>query len=124
MSASLAAGSARRLAWGVIARKARPALGPRQGNRISDCEEGSEESVGSVGFFHFAADWDFGRFGVERVDRHVFESGEILWTVVASVAGAVLVHVEVEHPVEAVFDAPVVASVLVRRSGVMGSERR
>ncbi len=26
-----------------------------QGNRISDCEEGSEESVGSVGFFHFAA---------------------------------------------------------------------
>ena len=88
-----------------------------QGNRISHCEEASEESVGTVGFFHFAADWDFGRFGVERVDRHVFESGEILWTVVASVAGAVLVHVDVEHPVEAVFDAPVVAGVLVQALG-------
>jgi len=31
-----------------------------QGNCISDCdEEGSEESVGSVGFFHFAAQGDF-----------------------------------------------------------------
>ena len=47
----------------------------------------------------------------------MFEGGEILWTVVASVAGAVLVHVDVEHPVEAVFDAPVVAGVLVQALG-------
>ncbi len=83
-------------------------------------QEASEESVGTVGFFHFAADWDFGRFGVERVDRHVFESGEILWTVVASVAGAVLVHVDIEHPVEAVFDAPMGAGGLVQALGREG----
>jgi hypothetical protein len=36
----------------------------------------------------------------------VFENGEVLWTVVAAVAGAVLVHVDVEHPVEAILDTP------------------
>ena len=47
-----------------------------QGNRISgSAEEGSEESVVSIGLFHFAAQGEFGRLGVKRVESHVFENG-------------------------------------------------
>ena len=96
----------------------------RQGNRISHCEKASEESVGTVGFFQFAADGQFGGLGVELVDRHVFENGEVLWTVVTAVAGAVLVHVYVEHPVEAVSTPQWSRAYWFRRSGVMGSDSR
>ena len=88
----------------IGARRAGPLFASRQGGsgptraRISHCEKASQESVGTVGFFQFAADGQFGRFGVKPVDRYVFENGEVLWTVVTAVAGAVLVHVDVEHP--------------------------
>jgi hypothetical protein len=36
----------------------------------------------------------------------VFENSEVSRTVVAAVAGSALVHVDIERPVEAVFDAP------------------
>ncbi len=50
----------------------------------------------------------------------MFENSEVSWTVVAAVAGAVLVHVDIEHPVEAVFDAPMGAGGLVQALGREG----
>ena len=80
---------------------------PAQGNRISKlsqqvCEEGVVPSCA----FDFSSVRDFGFFGVENVEGHVAQDGEIVGSVVEAVSGLILVHGDVQHPMEAVLDGP------------------
>ena len=78
-----------------------------QGNRISNLtEEFGEELVVPCGAFEFDVHGAFGFFLADDVEGDVAEHGEVVWAVVFSVAGVVLVHDHIEHPVEAILDAP------------------
>src|SRR5512134_2496687 len=78
-----------------------------QGNCISDLgKERGEEMVVPCGAFEFKARGALGFFCADDVEGDVAEDGEVLWAVVLAVAGIVLVHGDIEHPMEGVFNSP------------------
>ena len=55
----------------------------------------------------FSAHWGLVGVSAGDVESQSFDDGEVFGPVVFSVAGKVLVHDDIEHPVQAVFDRPV-----------------
>jgi hypothetical protein len=60
--------------------------------------------------------------GAEDVEREAAQSGEVLGSVV--LAGGVLVHDDVENPVQTVLDVPMGADDVEKRAAERGVDRR
>src|SRR5208282_4786019 len=100
MSASLAAGSARRLAWGVIARKARLGRAPGQNPKSLSGEELCSEAGVDAGSEALSADGAACLIGFEEVVAGVSDDGEVQRRGVFCGSAAVFVERHVQRPVE------------------------
>src|SRR3954447_26335876 len=81
--------------------------GGYQGNRISDLgEELCEVSVLPTGPFDFDTQGTLGGFLGQEIKGHMAQDGEVMWAVIAAVSGIVLIHNDVQDPMQVVFDRP------------------
>ena len=95
---------------------------PLQGNRISDLsDEFGEEVVAPAGTFEFASEGALGVFSANEIEGEVAQDGEVLRAAIEAVSRLILVHDDIEGPVEAVLDAPVGAD---DRAKALDRERR
>src|ERR1700733_1370727 len=97
--------------WNVRSSKA-------QGNRISEqCQEAGEICFVPSGPLEFAAQGAFRSLFLHSVQRHVAENGQIMRPVPQSGPVLVLVHCDIEAPVQAILDTPVRSSDVVQARG-------
>src|SRR5689334_2955460 len=80
-------------------------------------DSGQEIGVVPSGAFDFATQGGAIRMGLVDVERELAQDCEVLGSIVLSCAVAILGEVDVEHPVEAVLDAPMAASDLQKPFG-------
>ncbi|CCV05727.1 hypothetical protein MESS2_1650010 [Mesorhizobium metallidurans STM 2683] len=89
-----------------------------QGDRISkQGQELSEVGVVPSGALELTAQGAFGGVFLHDVDGHVAQNGEVVWTVAQSAPVLILVHDDIEAPVQTVLDAPVRAHDLIEAFG-------
>ena len=82
---------------------------------MADDESG--RGVVTSGSLALSCNGDFRSGGSQDIEGDFTQDGEVFWAVVLAVAGAVLIKGGVEHPVEAVLDAPMRSHGLGERKG-------
>ena len=93
-----------------------------QGYRTSNLSEDfGEECVLPSGPLDLDAQGALGRLLADEIEGHVAEDGEVVGAVVEAIAGVVLVHDDVEAPVQGVLDRPMRAGDLAEP---LGRQRR
>src|SRR3954454_18215009 len=70
-------------------------------------KESGEEEVVPCGAFELALHRALGGFGLGEVEGEAAQEGEVLGATVLAVPGPILIHGDVEHPMQPVLDAPV-----------------
>ena len=88
-----------------------------QGRRISNSQQFEQVGVVPCGIEAFSFDTAFeGCFLFEQVERDAVEQGEVLRGMASAFSVQVFAEAHIEHPVQLVFDAPVLADCSVQRA--------
>ena len=70
------------------------------------CEEAGEEGVVPAGSLDLAFHRSLGAFELGEVERDAAQQGDVLRSMIQAISGLVLIHGDVEDPMQSILDAP------------------